>query len=488
MRRLQSCVLLLLIIVADQTLAADAPQRAEDLMVVDCLLPGQVRRLGRRATFLTPRRPAKTTAFDCQVRGGEFVSYDRADYTTALQVWLESARSGDAAAQYYVGQIYEKGLGSQPDYTAAAEWYRKAADQNHSAAQVSLGHLYEKGLGVTADAENALLWYRKASGVSADMVILQSQEYEELLQLREEIRKREAEIESLRRQLEDRSSRNDAEREELRKKIAQLDSALAAARARVTARDSAEAVSIPAVAQSGRYRALLIANSEYRWLPRLSSAHDDVQRLAKILRERFGFRVDVVENATRFDVMNALNRLREELTEKDHLLIFYSGHGRSEPEAQRGWWLPVDAEPGNRANWLSNRVISEHLNLVPARHVLVLADSCYEGALTRSSIPVLPRGMTAEQRKAQAAEMLRKRARLALTSGDDEPRNDGRGSSVFTAALIQALDGSKGIVEASTLYRRINHAVTTSGSSSRPSLAPIRFASHEGADFLFIAR
>ncbi|MGA1676892.1 MAG: hypothetical protein ACO377_10735, partial [Pseudomonadales bacterium] len=32
-----------------------------DLYVVDCLLPGQVRRLGQR-TFLTPRRPTRTTA------------------------------------------------------------------------------------------------------------------------------------------------------------------------------------------------------------------------------------------------------------------------------------------------------------------------------------------------------------------------------------------------------------------------------------------
>src|SRR5262245_65202737 len=54
------------------------PGRAEELFVVDCLLPGQVRKLGRM-TFLTPRRPIKTTAQDCEIRGGEYVAYDRAD-------------------------------------------------------------------------------------------------------------------------------------------------------------------------------------------------------------------------------------------------------------------------------------------------------------------------------------------------------------------------------------------------------------------------
>ena len=59
-----------------------APGRAEALFVVDCLLPGQVRKLGKM-TFLTARRPIKTSAQDCEIRGGEYVAYDRADYRTS---------------------------------------------------------------------------------------------------------------------------------------------------------------------------------------------------------------------------------------------------------------------------------------------------------------------------------------------------------------------------------------------------------------------
>jgi hypothetical protein len=62
-----------------------APGRAEALLVVDCLLPGQVRKLGQM-TFLTSRRPIKTAAQDCEIRGGEYVAYDRADYRTSLNV------------------------------------------------------------------------------------------------------------------------------------------------------------------------------------------------------------------------------------------------------------------------------------------------------------------------------------------------------------------------------------------------------------------
>src|SRR5688572_17676529 len=66
-------------------------RNAEDLLIVDCLLPGQIRKLGRQATYLSARRPVRTTQADCEIRGGEFVSYDRANYQTALKVWLEGA-------------------------------------------------------------------------------------------------------------------------------------------------------------------------------------------------------------------------------------------------------------------------------------------------------------------------------------------------------------------------------------------------------------
>ena len=38
---------------------------ADKLYIVDCLLPGQIRKLGSNMTILTARRPIKATAVDC---------------------------------------------------------------------------------------------------------------------------------------------------------------------------------------------------------------------------------------------------------------------------------------------------------------------------------------------------------------------------------------------------------------------------------------
>ncbi len=142
--------------------------QADGLIIVDCLLPPQLRKLGQQATYLTPRRPIKTTGSECGIRGGEYVAYDQSSYSTALKTWLPLAQKGDPDAQTNVGEINEKGMGVPPDYEAAAIWYRKAADQDFSRAQINLGHLYEKGLGVQKSNVTALNWYRKASGLAAD--------------------------------------------------------------------------------------------------------------------------------------------------------------------------------------------------------------------------------------------------------------------------------------------------------------------------------
>jgi len=146
--------------------AAQGGRRGDEFLPIDCRLPPQIRQLGSRVTTVVERPAIKTTGRDCEIRGGEYVAHDGANYATALKVWLPLAEAGDPAAQNYVGEIYEKGQGVQPDYQAAALWYRRAADKGYSRAAINLGNLYEHGLGVPKDKNQAFNWYRKPSGLS----------------------------------------------------------------------------------------------------------------------------------------------------------------------------------------------------------------------------------------------------------------------------------------------------------------------------------
>ena len=192
-----------------------AVRNAEDMMVVDCLLPGQLRKLGRQATYLTARRPVRTSQADCEIRGGEYVAYDRANYQTALKVWLEGAMAGSAEAQNNVGEIYAKGLGTAPDYGMAFQWFKKAADQGYGRAKTNLGFLYEQGLGVPQDQAMALNLYREASGIQDELL------YASVVQV--QIRAKDEQITGLQQQVE----QGEAESAALRAQVQQLQQELA---------------------------------------------------------------------------------------------------------------------------------------------------------------------------------------------------------------------------------------------------------------------
>ncbi len=143
-----------------------AAANMEDAIVVDCQLPGKLRKLGGTRTYLTPGRLVRTPAIVCRTRGGEYTLGDLASGTLSLQRWLVPAGKGDAEAQYYVARIYANGMDNVTiNYAEAARWYEKAADQGFSEARQELGYLYERGLGVAKDPLKALNLQRAASGL-----------------------------------------------------------------------------------------------------------------------------------------------------------------------------------------------------------------------------------------------------------------------------------------------------------------------------------
>ena len=69
----------------------------------------------------------------------------------------------------------------------------------------------------------------------------------------------------------------------------------------------------------------MIGNDDYAALPKLRTAVRDAEAVAELLGERYGFEVRLLRNATRNDILVALNDYRAKLTEADNLLIYYAG-------------------------------------------------------------------------------------------------------------------------------------------------------------------
>lgn len=776
------------------------PQDPSRLLIVDCLLPGQVRKLGGQMTYLAPRRAVKTNASDCEIRGGEYVAYDRANYGTALAVWMPQAEAGDPQAQTYVGEIFEKGLGRAPDFAVAAQWYEKAAAQKFSRAQMNLAFLYEQGLGVPKDPLKALNLYREASGIKDDsltyvseVTAVRTEMQSQVDTLTDQLEQQNSQIETLQTQLE--SSRQDfaaqsaqlararddagalrrqvadlkaqagtdparaaelarlqaeldareAKVAEQERSVASLEAASAAKRAKladeiqsaadkddalraqlaaktqensalqvqlaatqrklrdteqqaaklraeltsqqaqlaadraavagrtgaaadatqrqrmqaeidarelklagqrtqiddllakqrqytaelsslraqqqqsgkvqaqqqatvVSARSELASVkrqlaeteqrvadltaqlqvernriaseradlerraakaaagqqaeiqrlrqsllareadlakqqaliaslqsesqqykkrlqdlqgapaaapaptatlatrssgaqplgtgvparSVPKELRRGTYYALVIGNNRYQNMPNLETAVADAQAIDGVLRQRYGFKTKMLLNATRADILQALNDYRQSLQADDSLLIYYAGHGELDRANAEGYWLPVNAQRDNTVEWISGQQITAQINLMAARHVMVVADSCYQGIMTRGTGVGFPRGGGEAAELRRLTNLSKLPSRTVLTSGGEQPVLDSGGGqhSIFAQVLIGVLQSNDRVMEGGSLYNAVFDDVRRASSKLKQEQSPrydvLADAGHRNGEFLFI--
>ena len=490
---------------AEQQSAADA--EAAKFYIVDCLLPGQVRRVGN-TTYMTPRRPIRTTAQDCAIRGGEYTEWDRADYQSALTVWLDAASTGDAQAMNYVGEIFEQGLGRDPDYVMAKYWYERAVAADFKPAMVNLASLYDTGRGVDRDAVMAINLYRQAWGIpegealltQADSDAASAEKDSALAAVRAENKQLAAAAEAAREALQSESDRAAALAARAESAEAERDS-LAARFEDAPINAAGEVLPVVAslgnaspVSQSGRdygrYFALVIGNSEHQFLSELSSAKNDARRVSEVLVDRYGFEVTRIDNADNISVLAALNQFHETLGPNDNLLVYYAGYGneRTDEQMQIGYWLPVNAQrPPIDTYWVPVGQIGAHLARMPARRVLVIADSSFSGLLADTPtffLAVSPELFTSERYLDIRHE---NRSRLLISSGQDYPLSDQSGDqSIFADAVLRALEQNEQILPAPALFLAIREQLDSG--SLDVQFKAIKAAGDAVGDFYFVPR
>lgn len=71
---------------------------------------------------------------------------------------LSKAKQGDIKAQYAIGEMYEKGRGTEKNQAKAFPWYVKSANQGDKKAAYKVGYGFLKGQGISKNPEKALKW------------------------------------------------------------------------------------------------------------------------------------------------------------------------------------------------------------------------------------------------------------------------------------------------------------------------------------------
>ena len=90
--------------------------------------------------------------------------YRMGNFEKAVEVYLQSAETGNAEAQFDIGYAYYTGEGTQRDYTSAAMWFKRSAKQNFAKAQYNLAYCYMNGRGVPRDYDKAFNLLLESAG------------------------------------------------------------------------------------------------------------------------------------------------------------------------------------------------------------------------------------------------------------------------------------------------------------------------------------
>lgn len=238
----------------------------------------------------------------------------------------------------------------------------------------------------------------------------------------------------------------------------------------------------------GRYYALLIAVEDYKGpvFGRLANPVKDAEKLRDVLTTYYTFNkqdVTLLQDPTRDEIIDAIERLENIVKPEDNLLIFYAGHGQWDKDRKQGYWIPSDVQGDSRRKWLSNGEVRDAIRGIKARHTLLITDACFSGGILGSRGAVVPPSIE---------ELMRMQSRTAMTSGAMTTVPD---RSVFLEYLTKYLAENKEAYKtANSIFTSLQTVVIDNsprmddGTRTTPLYGSIQEAGHEGGDFIFVRR
>lgn len=239
--------------------------------------------------------------------------------------------------------------------------------------------------------------------------------------------------------------------------------------------------------------ALIFATDQYDHWNDLVNPIFDSKTIATELQKTYGYRVEMVENATQETVLRKLREYAEKKYKPlDQLFIFFAGHGTYDQTFGEGFVVTRESQVNDlgKTTYLSHNRLRSIVNNIPCEHIFLAMDVCFGG--TFDAALASARGMGEEEvyREQSRAEFITRKltykTRRYLTSGGKTYVSDGIPGkhSPFAKNFIEALrsrGGRDGILTLPELYTFVERLKIQPRFGEFGDNAP-------GSDFVFIAQ
>lgn len=197
--------------------------------------------------------------------------------------------------------------------------------------------------------------------------------------------------------------------------------------------------------------ALIIANEDYKYAPRVASARHDGEKFAEYCTKTLGIpqaHVLTYRDASVGDFDRALFNLRGIVgglnANRDvNVVVYYAGHGMPDHTTSDAFFIPTDGDSEISSTCYSMKKFYKELDNLNAANVVVFIDACFSGSARGDGD--LKEGVRALVMKPKNAEPQGNMFILSATSGTETamPYRE-KNHGMFTYYLLKKLQESKG--------------------------------------------
>lgn len=238
--------------------------------------------------------------------------------------------------------------------------------------------------------------------------------------------------------------------------------------------------------------ALIFATDQYDNWSDLVNPVFDSKTIADELRKTYGFKVEMIENATQSEMLKKIREYGEKKYQPlDQLFIFFAGHGTYDQTFGEGFVVTRESLLNDEAKttYLSHNRLRSIANNIPCEHIFLAMDVCFGGTFDQALASSRGGEEEVYREQNQSEFITRKltyKTRKFLTSGGKTYVSDGIPGkhSPFAKSFIDALrsrGGRDGILTLPELFTYVEKLKIQPRFGEFGDNAP-------GSDFIFVAR
>ncbi|MEJ0032167.1 MAG: caspase family protein [Bacteroidota bacterium] len=129
---------------------------------------------------------------------------------------------------------------------------------------------------------------------------------------------------------------------------------------------------------------IVLRHKQLRRFSDLVNPVDDARAIEKLMKEKYGFKTEFVENPLYEDIYAKISEYNtRRFNPQDQLFIFFAGHGTFDDNLKEGFIAARNTllNDKGRTTYIPHSILRQRLDNIQCEHIFLVMDVCFGGTL-----------------------------------------------------------------------------------------------------------